>query len=83
MHETPARTLGWEDPLGKSPWQTTPVFFSGESRGLRNLVGYSPRGHKESDTTEQLALLPQMKRKEVRNQQRMERYGNQPGSLKL
>ena len=37
-------------------WQPTPVFLSGESRGQRSLVGYSPRGHKESDTTEPLTL---------------------------
>ena len=29
-----------------------PVFLSGESHGLRNLVGYSPQGCKELDTTE-------------------------------
>ena len=29
-----------------------PVFLSGESHGQRNLVGYSPKGPKESDTTE-------------------------------
>ena len=29
----------------------------GESHGQRSLVGYSPRGCKESDTTEQLHLL--------------------------
>jgi len=38
------------------PWrrkeQPTPVFFPGESHGQRSLVGYSPRGPKESDTTE-------------------------------
>ena len=33
-------------------WQPTPVFLPGESRGQRTLVGYNPRGHKESDTTE-------------------------------
>ena len=33
-------------------WQPTPVFLPGESHGWRNLVGYSPRGRKESDTTE-------------------------------
>ena len=33
-------------------WQPTPVFLPGESHGQRSLVGYSPRGHKESDTTE-------------------------------
>ena len=33
-------------------WQPTPVFLSGESHGQRSLVGYSPWGHTESDTTE-------------------------------
>ena len=33
-------------------WQPTPVFLPGESHGQRSLVGYSPWGHKESDTTE-------------------------------
>ena len=31
---------------------TTPVFLPGKSNGQRSLVGYSPWGHKESDTTE-------------------------------
>ena len=33
-------------------WQPTPVFLPGESHGWRSLVGYSPQGLKESDTTE-------------------------------
>ena len=33
-------------------WPPTPVFLPGESQGQRSLVGYSPCGHKESDTTE-------------------------------
>ena len=33
-------------------WQPTPVFLPGESHGQRNLMGYSPWGCKESDTTE-------------------------------
>ena len=33
-------------------WQPTPVFVPGESHGRRSLVGYSPRGRKESDMTE-------------------------------
>ena len=33
-------------------WQATPVFLPGESQGQRSLVGYSPWGHKELDTTE-------------------------------
>ena len=43
--------------LGSFPWrrkwQPTPVFLPGESHGQRT-VGYSPRGHKESDMTERL-----------------------------
>ena len=33
-------------------WQPTPVFLPGESHGRRSLVGCSPWGHTESDTTE-------------------------------
>ena len=45
--------------LGSGRWrsrarQPTPVFLPGESYGQRSLVGFSPWGHKESDTTEQL-----------------------------
>ena len=32
-------------------WQPTPVFLPGESQGWRSLVGCSPWGHTESDTT--------------------------------
>ena len=32
-------------------WQSTPVFLSEKSHG-QSLVGYSPKGHKESDMTE-------------------------------
>ena len=42
--------------VGKIPWrrkwQPTPMFLPGEFHGQRSLVGYSPWGHKESDTTE-------------------------------
>ena len=42
--------------VGKIPWrrkwQPTPIFLPGEPHGERSLVGYSPWGHKESDTTE-------------------------------
>ena len=44
--------------VGKIPWrksrQPTPVFLPGESHGQSSLAGYSPWGHKELDTTEQL-----------------------------
>ena len=38
--------------LGGRKWQPTPVFLPGESHGQRNVVGYNPRGLKESDMTE-------------------------------
>ena len=38
-------------PWGRA-WQPTPVFLPAESHGQRSLVGYSPWGHRESDTTE-------------------------------
>ena len=38
-------------------WQTTPVFLPGKFHGQRSLIGYSPWGHKESDTTEWLHFL--------------------------
>ena len=38
-------------------WQPSPVFMPGESHGRRSLVGYSPRGHKDLDTTERLHSL--------------------------
>ena len=47
--------------LERSPWrrkwQSTPVFFPGESHGQRSLVGCNPRGRKESDTTERLHFV--------------------------
>ena len=42
----------------KMKWQPTPVFLRRESHGQRRLVGYSPWGHKESDTVEQLSMHP-------------------------
>ena len=52
------RRPGFNPWVGKMPrrrtWQPIPVFLTGEFHGQRSLVGYSPWGHKESDTTEQL-----------------------------
>ena len=41
----------WKIPWRRE-WQPTPVFLPRESQGQRSLVGYSPQGCKESDTTE-------------------------------
>ena len=43
------RKISW-----RRKWQPTPVFLPGESHGWSSLVGYSPWGRKESDTTERL-----------------------------
>ena len=43
--------LGWEDPQSRQ-WKPTPVFLPGKSHGQKSLVGYSPWGCKELDTTE-------------------------------
>ena len=48
--ETWIRCLGREDPLEEEM-----ATHSGKSHGQRSLVGYSPWGHKESDTTERLS----------------------------
>ena len=56
MWETRVRFLGQEDSLEKG-MAPSPVLLPGESHGQRSLAGYSPRGHKGSDTTERLTLL--------------------------
>ena len=40
--------------IWRRKWQPTPVLLPGESHGRRTLVGYSPWGRKELDTTERL-----------------------------
>ena len=54
------RRLRFDPWVGEIPWrrkwQSTPVFWPGKSHGWRSLAGYSPCGHKESDTTERLHL---------------------------
>ena len=51
-----AKDLGLIPGLGRFPWrrkwQFTPVLLPRKFHGQRSLVGYSPWGHKESDTTE-------------------------------
>ena len=48
--ETQVQSLSQEDPWRKK-WQPTPIFLPGKSHGWKSLVGYSPWGHTESDTT--------------------------------
>ena len=51
MQEMQVLSLSREDPLEKE-WESTLVFFPGESHGQRSLAGYSPGGCKEMDMTE-------------------------------
>ena len=53
MPETLVQSLGQEDPLEKE-LATHSSSLPGESHGWRSLVGYSPWGRKETDTTERL-----------------------------
>ena len=61
------KRCGFDPCFGKIPrrraWQPTPVFFPGESHGQKSLVGYSPWGRKELDTTE--AILQQCVNQEL------------------
>ena len=56
--ETWVRSLGGENPLGEE-METRSSILAGTFHGQRSLVGYSPRGHKESDTTEHTVIQPQ------------------------
>ena len=53
MQENWVRFLGQEDPL-EEEMATRSSILPGESHGQKSLVGHSPWGHKESDTTEWL-----------------------------
>ena len=52
---------GFNPWVGKIPWrrkwQHTPIFLSGKAHGQRNLAGYSPWSHKESEMTEKLTYI--------------------------
>ena len=49
-------SLGWKI-CWRRKWQSTLVLLPGKSAGQRSLVGYSPWGCQESDTTERLHFL--------------------------
>ena len=67
MQETFVQSLGQEDPWRRE-WLLTSTFLPGKPHRQRSLVGYSPWGCKESDTTERfqtfrlvIAFLPNSK----------------------
>ena len=53
MQETWVPSLGQEDPLEKE-MTTQSSILAWKILWIEELMGYSPCGHKESDTTEQL-----------------------------
>ena len=55
MQETWVPSLGREDTL-EEEMETHSSILAWQSHGQRSLVGYSPGGHKELDSTEQLTL---------------------------
>ena len=55
MWETWVRSLGWEDSPGGGHGNPLQYSCLENPHGQRCLAAYSPWGHKESDTTEQLS----------------------------
>ena len=53
IQEVQVQSLG-QNILGGGKRQPTPEFLPKTSHDQRNLEGYSKKGHKESDTTEQI-----------------------------
>ena len=57
---THSSILVWRIPWTEETGGPTVPFPPGESHGQRSLEGYSPWGHKESDTTEQVFTYIQL-----------------------
>ena len=53
--QSPCRVRGCVQIPWRRAWQHTSVSLTGASHGQRSLAGYSPWGHKESDTTDWLS----------------------------
>ena len=54
-HEGKENSLPYLHPFGAGNGSPLQCSCLGKSRGQRSLVGYSPWGHKEPDTTERLS----------------------------
>ena len=64
MQETRVQSLGWESPGGGNG-NTLQYSCLKNSHGQRSLVGYSPKNHKKSDTTEHTSTELNQKTYEV------------------
>ena len=56
MQRTWVQTLGWGDSLEEGMVTHSSISCLENSHGQRSLASYSPWGHKELDTTEQLSI---------------------------
>jgi len=54
MQDTWVRKIPW-----RRAWQPTPVFLLGKLHGQGSMVGYTPQGRKELDTTDRLSTHAQ------------------------
>ena len=54
MQDTWVRKIPW-----RRAWQPTPVFLPGKLHGQGSMVGYTPKGRKELDTTDRLSTHAQ------------------------
>ena len=61
MQETWVQSPGWEDPLEEGMGTHSSILAWRIPMDRGGLVGCSPRGHKESDTTELLSAAHTMK----------------------
>ena len=66
--------------IWRRKWQPTPAFLPGDSHGQKSLAGYSPRGRKELDRTEQLHFHFQRPKKEL---QRIKGFDQEEEKLHL
>ena len=67
----------------RKKWQPTPVLLPGKFHGWRNLIGYSPWGRKELDTTEGLVYSKriQFRNSEMEEMCRAKTYGERTRAL--
>ena len=54
MQDTWVMKIPW-----RRAWQPTPVFLPGKLHGQGSMVGYTPKGRKELDTTDRLSTHAQ------------------------
>ena len=62
MQKAWVQSLGWEDPLEKG-MDIHSNILAWRIPWMGSLASYSPWGHKESDTTEQLTHISQLRHK--------------------